>query len=159
MPRKDVNDNFYKIRHTETGLYSTGGQNPRWTKVGKTWTKIGHLKCHLNGFESIPDTWEVIELEQRPASTKPATEYFTPPVVKAGYYNGRTKLSDYYMGNKQQSVNIQINMPTPAQMQASVAQAQVMVNQILQGLQIKPMYQASTPSYPTPTFKSLKGKP
>ncbi len=39
----------YKIRD-ENGLYSTGGMNPSFTKAGKTWNNIGHLKNHLRQF-------------------------------------------------------------------------------------------------------------
>jgi hypothetical protein len=38
---------FYKIRDTETGLFSSGGVWPRFTKFGKTWTTRGALKSHL----------------------------------------------------------------------------------------------------------------
>lgn len=37
----------YKIRRSD-GRFSTGGCCPRWTKNGKTWTNLGHLKNHLN---------------------------------------------------------------------------------------------------------------
>lgn len=37
----------YKIRRSD-GRFSTGGCRPRWTKNGKTWTNLGHLKNHLN---------------------------------------------------------------------------------------------------------------
>lgn len=37
----------FKIRRRD-GLFSTGGCRPRWTKNGKTWTNLGHLKNHLN---------------------------------------------------------------------------------------------------------------
>lgn len=39
----------YRIRD-ENGLYSTGGTNPDFTKGGKTWNNIGHLKNHLRQF-------------------------------------------------------------------------------------------------------------
>lgn len=38
---------LYKIRNKETGLFSTGGVAPRWTKLGKTWNSIGTFKSHL----------------------------------------------------------------------------------------------------------------
>jgi len=41
---------IYKIRHIESGLYSTGGVSPKWTKAGKTWNNIGHLKSHLRTY-------------------------------------------------------------------------------------------------------------
>lgn len=39
--------NFYKIRNIKTGLYSTGGTCPRFTKYGKTWKELHHVKAHL----------------------------------------------------------------------------------------------------------------
>lgn len=36
----------YKIRNPQ-GLHSTGGSCPRWTKNGKTWVALNHLKAHL----------------------------------------------------------------------------------------------------------------
>lgn len=64
---------FYKIRDLNTGLFSTGGLNPNWTKKGKVWNNIGHVKASLVGFNkmgkggrkgteiSIPRNWEVVE--------------------------------------------------------------------------------------------------
>jgi hypothetical protein len=63
----------YKIRHTETGLYSSGGvYGIRWTKTGKTWSHYQHVKSHLRLVErratSYPllreemNKWEVLEL-------------------------------------------------------------------------------------------------
>jgi hypothetical protein len=37
----------YKIRQKSTGLYSTGGYWPKFTKNGKTWSGSGPLKNHL----------------------------------------------------------------------------------------------------------------
>jgi hypothetical protein len=60
---------FYKIRNTKTGLYSTGGVWPRWSKLGRVFNTIGHLKSHLNPFrndEFMKEAYkeaEVIELE------------------------------------------------------------------------------------------------
>lgn len=42
---------FYKIR-AKTGLYSTGGAWPRWSKLGKTWTTKGHLSAHFTNLGS-----------------------------------------------------------------------------------------------------------
>lgn len=42
--------NEYKIQSPE-GLFSTGGCRPKWTKGGKTWTSLAHLKNHLNIME------------------------------------------------------------------------------------------------------------
>lgn len=39
----------FKIRSKTTGLYSTGGQSPGWSKKGKTWNQRGHVTTHLSG--------------------------------------------------------------------------------------------------------------
>lgn len=36
----------YKIRNS-SGLFSTGGTAPSWSKRGKTWTALNHLNAHL----------------------------------------------------------------------------------------------------------------
>lgn len=58
---------FYRLRDMATGLYSTGGHSPRWTKQGKVWRNLGSLKTHLKNisrYSKIPVSplWEVIEL-------------------------------------------------------------------------------------------------
>jgi hypothetical protein len=42
----------YKIRNKETGEFSRGGSSGRyiWSKAGKTWGNIGHVKNHLHHF-------------------------------------------------------------------------------------------------------------
>jgi len=37
----------FKIRNTETSLYSNGGSKPTFSKTGKSWTSIGHLQNHI----------------------------------------------------------------------------------------------------------------
>lgn len=60
---------FYKIRDTETGLYSTGGVWPNWSKLGRTFNSIGHVRQHLSSYNSgsrMRETYknaEIIELE------------------------------------------------------------------------------------------------
>lgn len=45
--REDV---VYRIKNKD-GLYSSGGQNPRFSKnSGKVWTSLGRLKNHLRQF-------------------------------------------------------------------------------------------------------------
>lgn len=71
---------FYKIRDKDTGLFSTGGYYPSWTKTGKSWKRLNHLKCHLNlwirddnGYVPkwrrdryyIPLRWEVVRYTYR----------------------------------------------------------------------------------------------
>lgn len=46
----------YKIRNKKTGLYSTGGTSPKFTKSGKTWSQLSHLKNHLN--QAIVTIWK-----------------------------------------------------------------------------------------------------
>lgn len=40
----------YKIKNSETGLYSRGGVDPRWGVKGKAWSGKGPLKSHLRQF-------------------------------------------------------------------------------------------------------------
>ena len=43
-----MSDVFYKIRRKgTTDQFSTGGENPFWSPVGKTWNKLAHLNCHV----------------------------------------------------------------------------------------------------------------
>lgn len=64
---------LYKIRHRETGLYSTGGQWPSWTRSGKTWTTLGTLRSHLaqhlgdkrHRRATDMSQWQVVEIEVR----------------------------------------------------------------------------------------------
>lgn len=54
----------FKIRDLATGLFSTGGSMPRWSKRGKVWSNIGHIKLHLQQLwssDSYPETAEVVE--------------------------------------------------------------------------------------------------
>ncbi len=62
----------YKIMDKDTGLYSTGGIDPKWTKQGKTWNGMNHVKNHLRQFceeswpdklwyNGIPDSWIIQE--------------------------------------------------------------------------------------------------
>lgn len=60
----------YKIRDSETGLWSSGGTSPRFTKSGKAWACRGHLLNHLAQHQAnesyytkakhIPRSWEVV---------------------------------------------------------------------------------------------------
>jgi hypothetical protein len=74
----------YKIRDRKTGLYSTGGKPPSWSKNGKTWTTVGGLMNHLSylkhythpthqypdaEFYRVPSEWEIIPIEIRADET------------------------------------------------------------------------------------------
>lgn len=73
---------IYKIRHMQTGLYSAGGSySPRWTKRGKTWNTLGHLKSHIRNLAQskqaivIRDScyWEIVEIEVTENATRLCT--------------------------------------------------------------------------------------
>lgn len=44
-----------KIRDKTTGLYSKGGTSPEniWSKNGKSWTKLSHLKSHVTMINNL----------------------------------------------------------------------------------------------------------
>lgn len=42
----------FKIRSKTTGMFSTGGQSPGWSKKGKTWNMRGHISTHLAGLDA-----------------------------------------------------------------------------------------------------------
>jgi hypothetical protein len=44
-----ANITVFKIKSTLTGLFSTGGSSPDWSKKGKTWSQRGHVSLHLSG--------------------------------------------------------------------------------------------------------------
>jgi predicted transcriptional regulator len=49
----------YKIRRAD-GLFSTGTVSPSFTKTGKAWSNIGHVKTHLQLFyNSYKKRWEL----------------------------------------------------------------------------------------------------
>ena len=50
----------YKIRNAEN-LYSTGGDTPRFTRDGKTWSTLGRLKAHLKFVSNIGNDWVIEE--------------------------------------------------------------------------------------------------
>lgn len=71
----------YKIRDKQTGLFSTGGYSPNWTREGKTWkTKaqvISHLKLFCRGYRqeggrTIPKTWIIVEFGMIEVGSEPA---------------------------------------------------------------------------------------
>ena len=58
---------FYKIKRRSDDLFSNGGSYPKFTKKGKIWRTLGHLRSHLNsvgirrGFQIYEDC-EIVEL-------------------------------------------------------------------------------------------------
>jgi hypothetical protein len=74
-------DSIFKIRDTKTGLFSTGGYCPSWTKTGKAWTSKQQIDAHLKLYcrgqypgeaKKIPATWEIVELRMVEVSTTKA---------------------------------------------------------------------------------------
>ena len=97
----------YKIRDNTTGLYSTGGHTPRFTKAGKLWAHIGHVKSHLNFFKAIPDSWEIVEIHLMDGSTYSAKSIHTPSkhaYAKLGYgYFGKQVPANLVKGSPEWS--------------------------------------------------------
>lgn len=89
-----------KLRHKETGLYSTGGMYYDWTKRGRTWPSVGALKCslvqlHLHSYRNehgvtvtknnIPEEWEIVRLTEEGITTfnaREAVEQTNPKLKK-----------------------------------------------------------------------------
>ena len=54
----------YKIRQIPTGLYSDGrGQRARFSKNGKTWNMLSHIKAHMKTMTYDPFYTEVVCFE------------------------------------------------------------------------------------------------
>lgn len=66
-------ETIFKIQDTATGLYSTGGCKPKWTREGKNWKTraqlVSSLKIYVRGEyaggskQVIPKTWTVVEFK------------------------------------------------------------------------------------------------
>lgn len=77
----------YKIRDAETGLFSTGGTSTQWTKSGKTWSNIGHVKSHIRQYANVSGVMvyknaEVVTLEVKEdeLETTPVKDILLPMV-------------------------------------------------------------------------------
>jgi hypothetical protein len=76
----------FKIKDTTTGLYSTGGSHPKWTKLGKSWNTRGQVICSLKnwcdgdyktGKRPAPESWVVEEFRLTVTSTTSAKDLVT----------------------------------------------------------------------------------
>ena len=47
---------MYRIYNPVTNTYAREGIDDRWTKHGKVWTTLGHLKLHLSHVKEYPYT-------------------------------------------------------------------------------------------------------
>ena len=57
---------MYRIKNLETGLFSKGGQTPRWSKIGKVWPSSGALTSHLVQMSDerlMKQPWEIQEFD------------------------------------------------------------------------------------------------
>ena len=80
---------IYKIKNVKTNMYSRGGDFPSWSKTGKIWKNIGHVKLHLRnvlnrGSYKSFDDWvvESYELKQTSLDTK-SVEYYFNEIVQS----------------------------------------------------------------------------
>lgn len=75
---------IYKIRHISDGLYSTGGETPRFNTKGKVWNAYGHVTSHLTQVHSKTKVYanaEVVsfELTESEKETIPVSEWKEKP--------------------------------------------------------------------------------
>jgi hypothetical protein len=71
---------YYKLRDRQNGLFREGGYWGKWTRRGKEWATIGHLKQALNHVPADKidwDNWEVVQYDYEPVETgsKPLKEF------------------------------------------------------------------------------------
>ena len=72
---------LYKIRSKKTGLFSTGGVWPKWSKLGKIWTVRGHISSHFTALspngrrEYLNNDAEIVEVELVVKSVTPVADF------------------------------------------------------------------------------------
>lgn len=67
---------LFMVRDKKTGLFSTGGRNPRMLSVGKVWFSLSDVRSHLQMIERgdkynqwgktatrVSDDWEIVRLQ------------------------------------------------------------------------------------------------
>ncbi|NJL71449.1 MAG: hypothetical protein HC888_07435 [Candidatus Competibacteraceae bacterium] len=88
---------LYKLRRKTDLMFSTGTTNPRWTSVGKVWSRKQDLKNHLNyflkgrhfldyaddlcalhGTKRDPNDYEVVLYYVATGQTRPVLEFLEP---------------------------------------------------------------------------------
>ena len=60
----------FKIRNRATGLFSTGGTTPGFTKNGKSWSSMGALKNHLRWVNQPMYNYMTRKIERLPGYDK-----------------------------------------------------------------------------------------
>ena len=56
----------YKIKNTRRNIYSMGGVEPYFNKLGKLWKNLGYIKTHIYGIRNkkiYSDDCEIIAIE------------------------------------------------------------------------------------------------
>ena len=64
---------LYKIQRKSDGLFSTGGSWPQFTKNGKSWSNIGHVKNHMKQVVKIAECYldcDLLEVEMTEKTVK-----------------------------------------------------------------------------------------
>lgn len=74
----------FKLRHKVTGLYSSGGTEPKWTRSGKTWSSksaVGNMLDLVTGSNYARSknhndwyNWELVTLELSEKEVTPFSE-------------------------------------------------------------------------------------
>lgn len=78
---------IFRIRQDKTGLFSSGGIRPSFSKKGKIWKARGHLSNHFAQFNDRNDVYKdctVVEYEIREfeGSSIPVAEWDVTPETK-----------------------------------------------------------------------------
>ncbi len=65
---------IFKIKNLKTGLFSKGGWLPTFTKNGKIWSNIGHVKNSVSGISQhyegcVVQKYELKLVEEYPVDT------------------------------------------------------------------------------------------
>lgn len=47
-----MSTDMFKIQDPTTGLFSSGGADPRWSRVGKVWKRQGDLSSHFTNLSA-----------------------------------------------------------------------------------------------------------
>lgn len=97
----------FKIRDKKTGLFSTGGMRPKFTKQGKVWQKLGYVHSHIQQLKDeytpadVYKNAEVVEAEITESLThvEDAKEWliktYESELDRFSYYKDRDWAKDY----------------------------------------------------------------
>lgn len=54
-------ETFFKVRDPQSGQFQLGGSWVHWSKRGKAWAAIGHVKSHLRLLGQVSPGWQIVE--------------------------------------------------------------------------------------------------